>query len=129
MSARSKETRQLQRRQDAAQAEQIVADWLTSRGYQIVARNLRLSYLELDIVARLGPLVVVVEVRHRRPGSFTTAFSSINSEKRRRIRYAAERLWARRYAKDASVERLRIDAASVCLVGPEIRLEYCVGAF
>ena len=78
-----------------------------------MAQNLRLGKLELDVVARQGPLIVVVEVRTRGAGAWTTAFGSIDSAKRRRIRRAGERLWQRRYKNDASVERLRFDAASV----------------
>lgn len=91
--------------------------------------NLRLGRLELDVVARRGPLVVVVEVRTRGAGAWTSAFGSIDSSKRQRIRRAGERLWQRRYKHDASVERLRFDAASVTF-GPEgPAIEYVEAAF
>ena len=110
-------------------AEQLVCSYLVARGYQIVATNLRLGYLEIDIVARRRELVVVVEVRSRAPGSWTTGFGSILPAKRRRVRCAAERLWRRRYATDATVRRLRIDAAAVYFEGGNGRVHYCCGAF
>ena len=70
------------------------------------------SLPELDSLA-LVELIVVVEVRTRGPGAWTTGFGSIDVAKRRRIRRAGERLWQRRYKNDASVERMRFDAASV----------------
>jgi putative endonuclease len=103
---------------------------LKARGFAIVATNLRLSYLELDVVARRGDLIVVVEVRSRSARSWTTSFGSLNGKKRYRVRLAGQRLWERRYRHDASVNRLRFDAASVSF-GPdgEAVIEYAVAAF
>jgi len=81
------------------------------------------------VVARLDDVIVVVEVRSRGAGAWTTAFGSIDGRKRHRIRLAGQRLWQRRYQSDASVRRLRFDAASVQfgLDGPVI--EYVEAAF
>jgi putative endonuclease len=102
---------------------------LSERGFRIVATNLRLSYLELDVVARRDDLIVVVEVRARGTGAWTSGFGSIDGKKRYRIRLAGMRLWQRRYRADLSVKRLRFDAASVVFGpgGPEI--EYVEAAF
>jgi putative endonuclease len=110
-------------------AEALVRDWLESEGYDIVATNLRIGALELDIVARRGPVVAVVEVRTRGPGSLTRGIGSVTREKRERIRRAGERLWQRRYRHDPSVERLRFDIASVRLDRSPPALEYVVAAF
>jgi putative endonuclease len=107
-----------------------VARYLVTLGFEIVALNLRLQYLELDVVARRDDLVVVVEVRSRRSGAWTSAFGSIDGRKRYRVRLAGQRLWERRYQRDASVKRLRFDAASVTF-GPndEVQVEYVEAAF
>ena len=95
-----------------------------------MAQNLRLGRLELDVVARKGPVIAVVEVRTRGAGAWTSAFGSIDSTKRRRIRRAGERLWQRRYKNDASVERMRFDAASVTFdEAGSARVEYVEAAF
>lgn len=94
-------------------AEQAVARWLVERGFQIVALNLRIGQYELDVVARLRELVVVVEVRTRGSGAWTRPFGSVGRAKRERVRRAGERLWQRRYRHDSSVERMRFDAAAV----------------
>jgi putative endonuclease len=96
-----------------ATAEEAVARFLQARGVAIVARNLRMGALELDIVAREGPVVLVVEVRARGRTAWTRALGSLNAKKRLRVRRAGERLWRARYRNDATVERLRFDAASV----------------
>lgn len=110
-------------------AEQAVADWLTARGFSIVATNLRLGHYEIDLVARQGPLIVVVEVRFRGRGALTRPFGSLDAAKRRRLRMAGERLWQRRYRHDASAERLRYDAASVTFVNGAPAVEYAPAAF
>lgn len=80
-------------------------------------------------MARLGDVIAVVEVRSRSSSSWTSGFGSLDGRKRYRIRLAGLRLWQRRYRHDASVKRLRFDAASVVFgpSGPEI--EYVEAAF
>jgi putative endonuclease len=95
-----------------------------------VATNLRIGRLELDVVARRGELVVVVEVRTRGAGAWTSGFGSIDSRKRQLIRRAGERLWQRRYKADPSVARLRFDAASVSFDEQgTAQIEYVPAAF
>ncbi len=111
-------------------AERAVAQHLQRLGFEIVATNLRLGRLEIDVVARDGPVIAVVEVRTRGIGAWTRGLGSVDGKKRRRIRLAGARLWQRRYRTDASVERLRFDVASVTFPEEgEPRIEYVVAAF
>jgi len=80
-------------------------------------------------VARRGDLVVVVEVRSRGSGAWTSGFGSIDGKKRYRIRLAGQRLWQRRYRNDLSVKRLRFDAASVVFGAAGPVIEYVEAAF
>jgi putative endonuclease len=112
-----------------ARAEALVAEYLVAGGYEIVARNLRIGALEIDLVARRGPLVAVVEVRTRGRGALTSAVGSIDGLKRERLRRAGERLWQRRYRRDLSVERLRFDVASVRFDVEPPAIEYVIAAF
>ena len=111
-------------------AEEAVAALLVREGYSIVAMNLRLGRLEVDVVARLGPLIAVVEVRTRGAGAWTSAFGSVDWKKRRHVRRAGERLWQRRYKHDSTVERMRFDVASVTWSKDgEAEIDYAVAAF
>ena len=85
--------------------------------------------LEIDVVARRGPVIAVVEVRTRGKTAWTSAFGSVDRKKRLRLRRAGERLWQRRYKNDASAERLRFDVASVNLGDRPPSVEYVVAAF
>jgi putative endonuclease len=112
-----------------ARAEELTVGWLVAHGYEIVARNLRIGALELDVVARAGPVVAIVEVRTRGPRARTTAIGSVTRAKRERIRRAGERLWQRRYQRDRSVDHLRFDLASVRLDTEPPEIEYLIAAF
>jgi Holliday junction resolvase-like predicted endonuclease len=91
----------------------VVVGYLVERGYTIVATNVRIGRLELDIVARLDDTVAVVEVRTRGVTSWQTGLESLDPMKVRRIRSAGERLWRERFLRDPTVNRMRFDAAVV----------------
>ena len=103
-------------------------DYLFARGFVILAANLRLGYLELDVVARRGPLAVIVEVRTRGATAYEKPLASLNGKKRRHILHAADRLWRSTLSKIPSVERLRIDVAAVSVTGRTTYVEYIEGA-
>ncbi len=103
-------------------------DYLVVRGFRILGTNVRLGHLELDIVARRGPLVVVVEVRTRGAGAFEGALASVTGTKRRHLLLATDRLWRARLVHDPDIERVRIDVAAVSFEAGETRVEYIQGA-
>lgn len=111
------------------EAEELVAQWLPSQGMVLVARNLRLGHLEIDIVAREQKVIVVVEVRRRDPGSWTSGLSSVDNAKRKRIRRAGQYLWDQRYRNDESADRMRFDVASVSFSEGHPTIEYVKAAF
>lgn len=110
-------------------AEAAVAEYLKQLGFEVVATNLRVGHLEIDIVARRGPLIVVVEVRTRGVTAWTRGLASVNWKKRERIRRAGQRLWQSRYRHDCSAERMRFDVASVSFIDGDPRVEYVQAAF
>ena len=101
------------RQRVGALAEQAVVQYVTRLGWQILDRNIRAGRYELDIVAREGATVVVVEVRFRGHGSMVSGFGSLSPTKRLRVRRAGERLWHAKYRHDPTLNRMRFDAASV----------------
>jgi len=111
------------------EAEAAVAEYLRRAGFDLVATNLRVGHLELDIVARRGPLIVVVEVRTRGDTAWTRALGSVDWKKRERVRRAGQRLWQRRYRHDCSAERMRFDIASVSFFDGKPHVEYVPAAF
>ena len=98
-----------------SRAAAAVVAHLRAAGIEIIAVNLRVGRLELDVVAREGAVIVIVEVRARGPGAWVRAMDSVDPKKRARLRTAGEQLWRDRYASDPTVERMRFDLAAVTL--------------
>jgi putative endonuclease len=112
------------RARSGQQAELAVADYLVASGYRVLARNLRLGALELDVVAQKGDVVAVVEVRTRGPGSLAGPFESVTGAKRARLRRAVQRLWRERLSAMKDVRQVRIDVAAVTFEAGRTRVEY-----
>jgi putative endonuclease len=66
--------------------EALAARWLTDHGFRVVARNLRTSYGELDIVAEKDGHVHVVEVKTRRGTGYGSPLEAINNRKQEHLR-------------------------------------------
>ncbi|MCS6899609.1 MAG: YraN family protein [Myxococcales bacterium] len=110
------------RRRIGTRAEQVAADYYWTRGFQIEGRNLHLGRLEVDLLVRQGPLLVLVEVRARGPGAFQGPFASVRGCKLRNLRTAMHSLW-RRYQFDPTVGRIRLDIAAVNLWKIPVEIE------
>ncbi len=104
---------------------------MISDGFTILARNVRVRRLEIDLLARKGELIVVVEVRSRGEGAWVPAFSSVDWRKRARIRSAGNALWRSRFEHDACVRRMRFDIVSVTFDddGGPPNIEHAIAAF
>ena len=111
-------------------AEAAAVAHLRALGMRILDCNLRVSRLELDVVARDGDTIVVVEVRARGPTAWARPLASVDPKKRERIRRAAAVLWARRWSRLPGVNRVRFDVITVDLGrGGQIRLRHLRAAF
>jgi len=111
-------------------AEAAVASYLAAQGLDVIARNIRVGRLEIDLIAREGTVIAVIEVRTRGDTSWQRALDSIDGRKRARIRQAGERLWRARFSRDRRIERMRFDAASVTFSpSGETLIEHIKAAF
>lgn len=72
-----------------ARGEALAALYLTDGGLEIVDRNWRCKYGELDIVARDGDVMVFVEVKTRSGTGYGTPAESVTYVKQLRIRRLA----------------------------------------
>ena len=77
-------------RQIGDKGEQAAADWLTARGHEIVARNWRTRYCEIDIVSVKGEMLYFTEVKYRKNDNFGDGLAAITAKKQRQMRFAAE---------------------------------------
>lgn len=78
-----------QKRAKGAFYEQLAADFLEAKGYQIVERNFYAPQGEIDLIARDGACLVFVEVRYRTTLRGGHPLETVNAQKQKRIRSAA----------------------------------------
>jgi len=119
------------RRQLGAAGEQLAADHLTRRGYQILDRNYRTRWGELDIVASDESAIVFCEVKCRianRAGR--DPLESVHPSKRAQVRRLA-RAWLAEHQARPRLSDLRFDAIGVTLApdGRLLRLDHVEAAF
>ena len=88
--------------------EETAAEYLTRRGCEIVARNARTPYGEIDIIAKQGEVVIFVEVKTRTSDKMGLPEESITARKRQHMISAAEH-----YAAEHEIDRWQIDVISV----------------
>ncbi len=88
--------------------EDTVARMLTAAGWTVLGRNVRDGPRELDVVARLGPLVAFVEVKSRAQ-SVASALESIGWKKKRHLARAA-RAWIRVHGRPGDFYRFDVVA-------------------
>jgi len=88
--------------------EQIAADWLIERKYEIVARNVRTPYGEIDIVARQGDITILVEVKTLAVSKNFFPEHNITARKRQHMVAAAEH-----YAAEHGVDHWQIDVIAI----------------
>lgn len=70
--------------------EDLAAGALAAKGYELLARNWRCPRGELDLVARQGECLVLVEVRTRRGLEYGSPEESITTAKQARLAALAE---------------------------------------
>lgn len=106
-----------------AAAEDAAAAFLATRGLELLERNYRCRFGEIDLVLRDGRTLVFVEVRFRATARFGSAADSITAAKRRKLLLAARHYMAAHHQFPAC----RFDA--VLLNGDSDEIEWIVNAF
>ncbi len=83
------------RRLFGQEGESAAEQYLRQKGYRIVARNLRSSVGELDLVAEDGQVLVFVEVKARRTDAFGGAIHAVDQRKQEKLIQLAAQYLAR----------------------------------
>jgi len=77
-------------RQIGDKGEQAAADWLAADGHEIIVRNWRTRYCEIDIVSVKDGVLYFTEVKYRKNDNFGDGLAAITAKKQRQMRFAAE---------------------------------------
>ncbi|MBW4839784.1 MAG: YraN family protein [Paenibacillaceae bacterium] len=117
------------RKDRGRKAEQAACEHLLSHGYTVVERNWRCRTGEIDIIARQGNTLVIVEVRSRsqQAAAFGTPAESITARKIKQVRDTTAVYLHRTGLSDANI---RFDVVAVTFGrDEELELEHIQAAF
>ncbi len=92
--------------------ESLAARHLKSLGYSILERNSRTSLGEIDLIAREGDLLIFVEVKTKKTGSFAPPELSVDRRKQKKLATLAQEYLAREGEKKWDA---RFDVVAVTL--------------
>lgn len=70
--------------------EEKIAKFLTSKGHEIVARNFKTRYFEIDIISKLDNSLFFTEVKYRKTTDFGKPIEFVDQRKQEQVRFAAE---------------------------------------
>jgi len=95
---------------------QLVGKWcedavtfdLAERGYEIIARNARTPYGEIDIVAKQEDITIFIEVKTRTSNKMGLPEESVNLRKQAHMLACAEH-----YAMENAIDHWQIDVVAV----------------
>jgi putative endonuclease len=114
------------RRQLGDQGEDLAAAALRQQGYKILERNYVTAMGEIDLIARQGKTLVIVEVKTRKSSRFGSPQESVSVTKQNRLRRLADY-----YLKDKRLvgSPVRFDVVAVTLAGERPQVEIIPNAF
>ncbi len=88
------------RRLFGQEGEATAERYLRRKGYRIVAKNLRSTLGELDLVAEDGRVLVFVEVKARRSENFGGAIHAVHRQKQEKLIQLASQYLAKHHLTD-----------------------------
>jgi len=114
------------RRQMGDHGEDLAASALQQQGYKILERNYVTPLGEIDLIARQGKVLVVVEVKTRKSARFGSPQEGVSAAKQARLRRLADYYLK---AKRLTGSPVRFDVVAVTMAGDEPRVEIIQDAF
>jgi putative endonuclease len=110
--------------------EDVAAEHFVRLGYEIVARNHRTRFGELDLIAFDGQTMVFCEVKSTRAGAAVSPWDALTDRKREQVRRMAA-AWLAEAPRRPYAEALRFDAIGVQFDAHDdlVRLDHLEDAF
>jgi len=97
--------------------EERAVRYLSAIGYRVLDRNWRCVQGEVDIVARVGSRLVIVEVKTRRTDSYGHPFEALDHRKRRRLWQLAH-AWVAAHPGEALGHDIAVEAIGIVGADP-----------
>jgi putative endonuclease len=107
------------------QGEEMACEYLLKNGFAILEKNWRHLKAEVDIIATIDKMLVIVEVKTRATADFGAPEESINSNKQRLLCEAANAYLELNQLKN----EIRFDIISIISKNNHTELNHIVDAF
>jgi putative endonuclease len=105
--------------------EDIAANYLEEKGFEIVERNYRFKRSEIDLIIKKEPFLIFVEVKTKTNTSYGMPEDDVTPRKANQVMLAAEEyVYATGWKKE-----IRFDIVAVVIKGSEIQIEHIIDAF
>ena len=105
--------------------EELAAEYIVKKGYQILERNWRSGHKEIDIIALQDDVLVIVEVKTRKTDDYGEPEIAVGRDKQRMLIRAAD-AYVRFKNLDVDV---RFDIISIVITDNEPEIEHIEDAF
>jgi putative endonuclease len=106
--------------------EEAAVQYLREHGYQILERNYRCRFGEIDLIARDGRVLAFVEVKTRRSQKYGPAAAAVTREKQRHLIKASQLYLIQKKKAD---ELCRFDVVTVAMEAQLPHIELIKDAF
>lgn len=95
----------------------LMGEWRATRylrrqGMRILEKRYRAAHGEIDLIAREGDTLVMVEVKSRQDGRLDAGLQAVNADKRRHLRSAALQ-----YLQSHPAQQVRFDVIEITASG------------
>jgi putative endonuclease len=115
----------LEKKDKGNYGEDLAIAMLLNKGYLILERNWRVKKLEIDIIAQLGQILVIIEVKTRGTRAFGDPASMVSQKQRLSIIKAANY-----YILEKDIyNEVRFDIVSVFYYGDGAEVDHIPEAF
>ncbi|MEJ9079269.1 YraN family protein [Gordonia malaquae] len=98
--------------------EDVAAEYISGLGWQVLARNWRTRYGELDLIAADGRTLIIVEVKTRASRTFVDPVAAVTPQKLRTMRLVT-RQWLAEQSEFWPVIRFDIVSIRLDIGDPE----------
>ncbi|MCX6728546.1 MAG: ribonuclease HII [Candidatus Saccharibacteria bacterium] len=112
-----KQSVEISTKQIGDNAEHVAADFLEMRGHNVIERNWKTKYCEIDIVSSVDNILYFTEVKYRKNANQGDGLMAITSKKLRQMKFAAKFYVLHNKISDTD---LRLATVSLCGLPPVV---------
>ena len=111
--------------------EDIAAEFLEGRRFDILERNYKCVFGEIDIIAGKGDMIAFVEVKTRRGMAYGRPYEAVGTDKQKHMRKVAEFYLrkSRDRGENLNDKEFRFDVVEILMKDKYSRINYIENAF